>query len=207
MRAAVSSLIVVSLLAFPLAACKSTSGGGGLRGSLPAGEAQGYSHSRIEKDNQSAESLTNPAVIDLTPQPKDATNVVIGYKQVVDGSAGTARTYKTEARRSGNDVTLVVTDLATNQAVLDTRFPPPVLHPEGGPVFDSLQACINDFLCKNGSALQCEANRTCRDQFWGLICCLRSGTCVSVHGVVRPNTLRCQVIGPITDFEAVVFAP
>lgn len=206
MRATVSSTIVISLLALALASCKSATGGDGLRGSVPAEDVQGYSYSRIENDNQSAESLTNPAAIDPTPQPQGTTNVVIGYKQLVDKKAQTTTTYKSEARRSGNDVTLVVTDLATNQAVLDTRFPPVVPHPEGGPVFDSLQACISDFLCKNGSALQCEANRTCRDQFWGLICCLRSGACVSVHGVVRPNTLRCQVIGPITDFEAVVFA-
>jgi len=68
------------------------------------------------------------------------------------------------------------------------------------------QACIADLLCEKQSQLQCEANRTCRDQFWARTCCLRDGLCFSVHGVVRPNTLRCQVIGPVGDFGELVFS-
>ncbi len=205
MRTAFPPIVLVSLLA--LASCKPAADGGDLRGSLPAADVQGYLYSSVGNDKQSAESLTNPAVVDPAPQPKGTTNVVIGYKRVTEGTAPSARTYKTEARRSGNDVTLVVTDVATNEAVLDTRFPTAEPHPAGGPVFPTLQACISDFLCKNQSSLLCEANRTCRDQFWGLTCCLSNGTCVSVHGVVRPNALRCRLIGPIADFEAVVFSP
>ena len=127
MRTTVSSIVVVSLLA--LASCKPAHDAGDLRGSLPAADVQGYLYSRIENGNQSAESLTNPAVVDLTPQPKGTTSVVIGYKRVVDKKAQTARTYKTEARRSGNDVTLVVTDIATNAVVVNERFPAAAMSP------------------------------------------------------------------------------
>ncbi|MEK6371537.1 MAG: hypothetical protein AABO58_02470 [Acidobacteriota bacterium] len=202
-----SSLVLLLLVA--VGSCKTA---GDLRGSLPAADTQGYLYSRVDNGRQSAESLTNPAVVNLTPQPKGTTSVVVGYKRVHDRTENTTRTYKTEVRRSGNDLSLVVTDIATNEMVVNTPFPAAQDDHGGGTTtprgtFDSVQACINDFLCKNGSALQCEANGTCRDQFWGLICCLKdSPFCVSVHGVVRPNTLRCQIIGPITDFEAVVFS-
>ena len=214
MRSAVSTLLAVSLLA--LVSCKKpvepgpgpspAPAEGDFRGSLPAADVQGFSYSKVENDQQSAESLTNPAVVSLTPFPKETTNVVVGFKRVRDKAANTSRTYKTEVRRAGKEVTLVVTDIANNEVVVNTRFPDPLPHPEVQQ-FDSLQACINDFLCKNGSALQCEANRTCQPQFWGLICCIKGQQfCVSVHGVVRPNTLRCQIIGPIVDFEATVFS-
>jgi hypothetical protein len=204
MRTTVPTIVVLSLLA--LASCKSATGEGDLRGSLPAQDVRGYLYSKVENNSQSSEALTNPDVVDLTPQPRGTSNVVIGYKRVTDNAARTTHTYKTEARRAGDDVALVVTDVDTEGVVLDTRFPPAEPHAPGAPVFDSLQACINDFLCKNQSALLCEANRTCRDQLWALTCCLSNGQCFSVHGVVRPTTLRCQVVGPITDLEAIVFS-
>jgi len=175
----------------------------GFRDSMP--DARGFSYMEMENDHGKVETLTNPAAIDLTPQPKRTGSVLVGYKRITDRAAGTTRTYKTEVRRSGNDATLVVTDVASGETVLSSRFPEAAAHAERE-TFDTIAACINDFLCKNSSALQCEANKTCRDQFWSLICCLKNGSCVSVHGVIHPNTLRCQVIGQVTDFEAVIFS-
>ena len=204
MRTRIWSVVVVSLLA--LVSCKTPAREGDLRGSLPAADVQGYHYASTDDGNIATESVVNPAMIDLTPLPKGTTNVVVGYKRVVDRKANTTHTYKTEARIAGNDVTLVVTDTATNQAVLNVKFPEAQPHAAGGAQFDTLAECLADFFCRNGSALQCAANRTCHDQFWAVICCLKSGLCFSVHGVVHPNSRRCQIIGPVIDFEGLVLS-
>lgn len=201
MKTRISSIVVVSLLA--LVSCKTPPGEGDLRGSLPAADVQGYVYAKSDDGNIATESLTNPATVNLTPLAKGTTNVVIGYKRIRDQKANATHTYKTEARIAGNDVTLVVTDTASNEAVLNVKFPEAQPHATDGG-FDTLGECLADFFCKNGSALQCEANRTCRDQFWAVICCLKSGQCFSVHGVVHPNTLRCQILSQVVDFQGLV---
>jgi hypothetical protein len=195
-------LAVVLLVA--LTHCKpGASGDGDLRGSLPASDIQGYAYTKSEDANITAESVVNPAVMSLTPLPKGTTNVVIGYKRIVDRKTNASHTYKNEARIAGNDVTLVVTDTASNQEVLNIKFPEAQPH-AGETQFSTLGECLADFFCRNGSQLQCDANRTCRDQFWAIICCLKSGLCVSVHGVVHPNTIRCQIISNVIDFNGLV---
>lgn len=194
--------IFVVVLALTLVSCKSAIGGD-LRRSLPAAAIEGYLYSRVVTDEASVESLTNPAVVDSVTQPQGTTSVVVGYKRVVDRKSNTARTYKTEARRAGEQGTLVVTDLASRQVVLEQAFVPGP-NP-GSSRFETIGDCIDDFLAKQGAALQKEANRTCREQFWGLNCCLNNGACAGVDGSVRPNLLRCSVVGPITPFEAAVF--
>ena len=194
----------VLLLLVALSSCKPTaSGGGDLRGSLPASDIQGYAYTKSEDANTSTESLVNPAVINLTPLPKGTTSVVIGYKRIVDRKTNTAHTYKNEARIAGKDVTLVVTDTVNNQEVLNVKFPE--AQPHAGAQFISANECAADFLCKNGSALQCEANRTCKDQRWATLCCPPDGgVCVSVHGVIQPTTIRCQIISNVVDFNGLV---
>jgi len=201
MRIRISSLVIVSMLA--LVSCKTPSRDGDLRGSLPAADVQGYVYAKSDDGNITTESLTNPAMVNLTPLPKGTTSAVIGYKRIRDQKANATHTYKTEARISGNDVTLVVTDTASNEAVLNIKFPEAQPHAADGQ-FNTIGECLADFFCRNGSALQCEANRTCRDQFWAVICCLKSGLCVSVHGVVHPNTLRCQILSQVVDFQGLV---
>jgi hypothetical protein len=200
MRRVFLSVLVVSLLA--LVSCKTPSGEGDLRGSLPAADVQGYVYSQNDDGTVQSESLVNPAMMNLTPLPKETTSAVIGYKRIHDRKANTTHTYKTEARIAGNGVHIVVTDTDTRGQVLDVRLPEPSPHETQ---FSSINECIADFLCKNGSALQCEANRTCRDQFWALICCTPNG-CVSVHGVVHPNTLRCQILSNVVDFNGLVLS-
>ena len=189
------------LLLLTLAACATSTQK--FDDSLPG--AAGFLYTRIDHDNVTAESLINPSVVNPTPQPKGTTSVLIGYKRIYDSRADRTRTYKTEARRGDNGVTtLVVTDFETNEIVQTVRMPE---GSSGGTAAGGgdVNACINAFLCANSSALQCEANRTCLGQPWSLLCPISDTLSVSVHGVIRPNSLRCQVIGPITDFEAVVF--
>jgi len=196
------SFLVALLALGALASCKPTTADGtDLRESLRDVDVQGYFYAKVDDDIASTESLTNPAVAKLTPLDKSTTKVVLGYKRVHDKRANTTKTYRAETLRSGNDISLVVTDIATNEVVVKDRFPPPQPHADG---FDTLQECINDFFCKEGAALQCEANRTCKAQFAALICCLKNGTCFSVHLIIRPNRLRCFLVDLIPDLEGIV---
>src|SRR5262245_50000181 len=189
----VSGFVCLLLIAF--VSCK-TGPKGDLRDTVGQ-DVRGYVYSKGEDDSTIAEAVINPAVVNATPLDKNAASTVVGFKRVTDKKTNTTRTYRTEARRSGEAVSLVATDVATNQAVLDIKFDPPVRH--GVTTYDTLQECINDFFCHEGAALKCEANKTCKDQFAALICCLKNGTCFSVHLVIRPTTIRCQLIGPLPD--------
>ena len=111
---------------------------------------------------------------------------------------------KTELMRADNALAIVVTDFNTGAAISKDTFPPPQPHNPSAPTFDSLQACIDDFNCKHRGELLCEANRTCKDQFAALTCCLKSGQCFSVHLIIRPTRPLCQLINSAVNFEGFV---
>ena len=149
-------------------------------------------------------SLTNGAVRNVITIDEGTTNTVLGYSSVTDKKANTTRTYKAEAVKTGASLAVVVTDVVTGEVVSKDTFPVPQPHGGGQPTFDSLEACIKDFDCKNRGALQCEANRTCKDQFAALTCCLTNGQCFSVHLIIRPTSLRCTLLDVIPDLEGLV---
>jgi hypothetical protein len=179
--------------------------------SLKGANVEGYHFATNEDETQVIASLTNSAVRNLIKLDSGATNLVLRYTGVKDKKTNSTRTYRTEIAKTGDTLTLLVTDIASNEVVSKNTFPALESHSTTdttgrGPTFDSLEDCIKDFDCTRRGALQCEANRTCKDQFGALICCLNNGQCFSVHLIIRPTTLRCILRDLIPDFEGLVLS-
>lgn len=170
--------------------------------SLKGASVTGFDFSTREDDATAVASFTNSAVRALITLDKDANGVVLQYASVKDKKANTTRTYKTEVLRNGTALTLRVSDIATNEVVSKDAFPTATLHE--GPKFNTLEECLKDFDCKHRGELQCEANRTCKDQYAAIICCLTNGQCFSVHFIIRPNSLRCRFNDLIPNLEGLV---
>ena len=172
--------------------------------SLKGANVDGYVFATRDDESQVLASLTNGAVRNLITIEESATNTVLRYTSVTDKKANTTKTYKAEAVKTGTSLAIVVTDIATGDVLSRDTFPTPQPHGADQPRFDTLEACIKDFDCKNRGALQCEANRTCKDQFAALTCCLTNGQCFSVHLIIRPTSLRCQLLDVIPNLEGLV---
>jgi hypothetical protein len=164
---------------------------------------KGYNFSLQEDENKVVTSLTNSAVRKPIDLNKTGTGLVLSYTQVKDKKKKTTRTFKSEVKTDGPNVAIIVRDLVTNRVISKNSFPSPIPHDETG--HETLEQCIQDFRCKHGGELQCEANRTCKDQYAALICCL-NGSCYSVHLVFHPNTLRCQILSNVPPLEGLVLS-
>jgi hypothetical protein len=175
-----------------------------LTSSLKGANVDGYVFATKEDDGRVLASLTNSAVRNLITIEGGTTNTVLAYTRITDKKANTTKTYKAEAVKTGTSLALVVTDIATGDVLSKDTFPVPEPHGTGGPTFDSLEACIKDFECQRRGALQCEANKTCKDQFAALTCCLTNGQCFSVHLIIRPTTFRCTLLEVIPNLEGLV---
>ena len=176
--------------------------------SLKGANVDGFLFATSEDDAQSIVSLTNNAVRSLI-RLDSAANIVLRYTSIKEKNNNTTRVHKTEAVKTGTALALLVTDVATGDVISRKAFPAPEPHHAdtgAAPLFDSLEDCIKDFDCKRRGALQCEANRTCEDQFAALTCCLKNGQCFSVHLIIRPTSLRCRLIGFIPDLEGLVLS-
>lgn len=165
----------------------------------------GFDFESTETDAQTVSSFTNSNTKGVIRMEGGTNNVVLKYTSVKDKAKNTTTTYKTELNRSGNALAIQVTNFATGDVVSNDRFPVATTHTTG-PTFDSLEDCIKDFECKRKGELLCEANRTCKDQYAALTCCLKNGQCFSVHLIIRPTRRICQLIPWITDFDAAVFS-
>jgi len=174
---------------------------------LKGANVDGFDFATSEDESQAVASLTNRAVRGLVNMDTGPTNFVLRYTRVKDKKTNTIKTYKTEMVKAGKEFTLQVTNLASNEVVSKNTFQRTEGHTPGDPgppTFDTLEDCIKDFDCTRRGALECEANRTCKDQFAALICCLNNGQCFSVHLIIRPTSLRCRLIDLIPDFEGFV---
>jgi hypothetical protein len=167
--------------------------------------AESFLFATSEDESQAIASLTNPAARGVVTLDKGDTTMVLRYTTVRDKKTNTTRTYRSEAVKSGSTLALVVTDAVTGQVVDKNVFPPPSLHP-GEPKFATLEDCIKDFNCKHLGELQCEANRTCKNQFAALTCCLTNGQCFSVHLIIPPTRRICQLTNLFGDLEGLVFS-
>jgi hypothetical protein len=179
--------------------------------SLKGANVEGFNFGTEENETQTISSLTNSAVRQLVTLDGGTTNLVLRYTSVKDKKTNITRTSKAEIVKSGKELTLQVTDIANGEVIFKQRFPVPEPHQPsdatgGPPTFDTLEACINDFNCTRRGTLQCEANRTCQDQYAALTCCLKNGQCFSVHLIIRPTTLKCTLTSVIPNLEGFVFS-
>jgi hypothetical protein len=212
-RSASAFCAAIALLPLSLAgSCRTTApdARGDLVRSLKGASVDGFDFGTNEDETEAIASLTNSAV--RSPIRLDsATNLVLRYTAVRDKKTNTTRTYRTEVAKAGDALTVLVTDIASNEVVSKNAFPRP--EPQttagscgGGPTFASLQECIADFDCTRRGPLQCEANSTCNNKFAGLICSLNDGQCVSVHLIISPTTLRCRLGAFFPDLEGFVLS-
>jgi hypothetical protein len=166
-----------------------------------------YHFSLQEDGNKEVTSLTNSAVRKPIHLKRVGADLILSYTQVKDKKKRTTRTFKSEVKTSGSNVAIIVKDLVTNRVISKNSFPSPTPHDHPGDTgFETLQQCIQDFRCKHGGELQCEANRTCKTQFAALTCCLNNGNCFSVHLVFHPNSLRCQILSNVPQLEGLVLS-
>jgi hypothetical protein len=178
---------------------------------LKGANVEGFNFGIEENETQAISSLTNSAVRQLVTLDGGTATLVLRYTSVKDKKTNVTKTSKTEIVKSGKELTLQVTDIANGEVIFKQRFPAPEPHQpadatSGLPTFDTLEACLNDFDCTRRGPLQCEANRTCQDQYAALMCCLKNGQCLSVHLVIKPTTFKCKLPPVIPDFEGVVFS-
>lgn len=174
-----------------------------LVGSLKGANLEGFYFETRDDGTQEIASLTNGVIADAIKLDSDST-LVLRYTRVKDKKANTSKTYKMEAIKTGNQLTLQVTDIATGGTVIKETgdFPPPSAATTGqqcSPVFKSFEDC----LCSQNAALLLEANRTCKAQRGGGICCI-NGQLFSVHTIVMPTKLTC-LIGFFEGIDELVF--
>lgn len=174
--------------------------------SLKDANLDGYVFETKEDDARSAAFLTNGVTSEPIKLDPDTDSLVLRYSSVREKSSNAAKTYKTELSRSGDALTLRVSDINTGEVISqDTSEPPP----RGGgrkctPTFENLEACQSNFNATRRPALEAEANRTCKPQTAALMCCLKDGSAVSVHYYIKPNRLKCQLSFTVPDFGGVV---
>lgn len=173
--------------------------------SVEGANVEGYLFAFKEDAARMTSSLSNRSLQDLVQLGERDAGLVLGYTRVKDNQTKTATTYKSEVVKKDSSLALVVTDLATDKVVdrQDFPVPGPACEPPGE--FDSLAACVEEFNCTRKGALLCEANRTCEPQFAALTCCLKNGQIFSVHLIIKPTRIRCQIAIP--DLEGLVLTP
>lgn len=171
---------------------------------LKGKKLKGYHFSLQEDENKVVSSLTNSAVRKPIDLNSAGAGLILSYTQVKDKKKKTIRTFKSEVEADGSDVKIIVRDLITNRVISKNSFPPPTSH--DGTRFRTLEQCIQDFRCKHGGELQCEANWTCKTQYADLTCCLNNGDCFSVHLVFHPNSLLCQILSNVPSLEGLVLS-
>jgi hypothetical protein len=165
-----------------------------IRRSLKGADVNGYFLATKEEDSQTIITLTNGAI--RAPIKFDsANNLVLGYARVRDKQTKATKTLKAALVKSDNAFRLHVTDIATNEQVVNEIFVPRAC-PSGGPVFNNLTECTDDFSCKSLPQLQAEANRTCKAQYFHLECCFGDGTAVHVLYFITPTDRKCQTAFP-----------
>jgi hypothetical protein len=171
--------------------------------SIKGANVDGFHFASREDDNQVITSLTNGALRSPV-KIEDGGTFVLGYANVKDKKANTTKTLEAEIVRSGAAYSLHVKDIATGGLVLDERFAPRIC--PGVPVFNTLDECFDDFDCKVRPELLCEANRTCKNIYTEVQCCLRDGTRIHALVIIRPTARRCVAVFPL-DVNEVLLNP
>jgi hypothetical protein len=182
--------------------------------SLKGANIEGFNFAIDEDETQVIASLTSNAVRDVITLKGDTT-MALRYTSIKDRKTNTVKTYKAEVVKKGAEVALVVSDIATGEII--DKIPPPPPPPTPMPtgicappaiIFDSLNACIDDFNCKKRPAILCEVNKTCKPQRAGVTCCIKGQPgAIIVDMLITPTSFRCLVVGPLPDQLELVLSP
>ena len=171
-----------------------------LEGAIKGANVAGFVYSFTEDDNTATAAFTNPAFRTGLQVDKQNPHADIRYTRIRDKKSGATKTYRAEAVPSGRTPAIRVTDLDTNRVIANDPFVPAASCNVDNKTYPSIQACEADFFCSCLPALQCQANATCQDIRDGFDCRIAGQpTGVSVDILVRPNSLRCQVVGYLPE--------
>lgn len=171
---------------------------------LKGENVDGFLFALGENDTHEVSSLTNPAVHEEITLGSGDPGLVLRYTGLKDKATGATSLYKAEVIKEGTSLDVVVTDLATGLVVDSRAFPaaPIGCYPAG--FFETLNDCLREFNCSDRGSFQCAADRTCEPQIVGLTCCLKDGSGVSVHLIIRPQAIRCLLQDLISGLEGLV---
>ena len=159
-----------------------------------------FVESEMESKDYKVRRFNNMSIAEFVDLNNAKGENIIQYTEVTK-SGGKPTYSKTILETKEKSARLAVVDLATGKAMWEKEFPMVDTKSDSLTVqkFNSLQACIDDFMCKNQCELEALANKTCETQFAALTCCLANGQCFSVHLVFPPTSIRC-LIRPPFDF-------
>jgi len=101
--------------------------------SLKGANVEGYKFATEGDEKLEIVSLTNGLLRDRLKLDGSTANVVLKYASVKDKSANTSRTYKIEVAKSGSEVAVLQTDIATGAVVTKDRFPTAQPHDPNAP--------------------------------------------------------------------------
>lgn len=193
------------LIALVLAGCKAQNDPRAeLERSIKGANVGGFVYSFTEDASTATAAFTNPAFRGGLKLDKQNPHADIRYTQIRDKKSGTTTTYRAEAVPSGRTIAIRVTDLATNRVVANDPFVPAASCNVDEKTYPSIQACEADFFCSCFPALQCQANATCQDLRAGFDCRITGQPIgVSVDILVRPNNIRCQLVGYLPENGAI----
>ena len=159
-----------------------------------------FVESEMESKDYTVRRFNNLDLAEFVDLNNEKGEIIIQYTAVAKTGDKPMQT-KTILESKENFARLAVVDLVSGSAVWEKKFPIVDTQTDSLTIqkFSSLQACIDDFMCKNQCELEALANKTCETQFAALTCCLSNGQCFSVHLVFPPTSIRC-LIRPPFDF-------
>jgi len=156
--------------------------------------------SEIETKDYTVHRMTNMDAQEYVDLSNAKEEVVLQYTAMKKRDSETICT-KTILERKPESARLAVVDLKTGKPSWEKEFPVKDSPRDSLSLqnFSTLQACIDDFMCKHQCEFEQLANKTCEAQFVGITCCLANNQCFSVHLVFQPTSIRCLILPPF-DF-------
>jgi hypothetical protein len=161
---------------------------------------ENFVDSEIETKDYTVHRMTNMDAQEYVDLSTAKEEVVLQYSAMKKKDGETICT-KTILERKPESARLAVVDLKTGNTTWEKEFPVKDSPRDSLSLqnFSSLQACIDDFMCKHQCELEQLANKTCEAQFAAITCCLANNQCFSVHLVFQPTSIRCLILPPF-DF-------
>ncbi len=154
---------------------------------LEKNQEEGEFHYQVGESDEGLTAVLRNAAVgqQVNFATKDSTILLGVYQQ--DGTV-----YRSQLVRSDSTIQMQILNTANDRTeVVDYPFPDLVFESPGPGGFESLEDCMDHYFCTL-EAIQCEANRTCEPQHYGIICCIEGeDICYSIHYYFPPTKPIC----------------
>jgi hypothetical protein len=156
-----------------------------------------FIESTTESKDYTIRRFSNISISELLDLNAQKGETILQYTAVTKTGEQPVYT-KTIVETKDKSARLAVVDLSSGKATWEKEFPIVDMKTDSltRQTYNSLQACIDDFMCKHQCELESLANKTCETQFAALTCCLANNQCFSVHLVFPPTSIRCLIRPP-----------